>query len=94
MKSFGAGNIPDNMIPTIQELSDLGIPVLIGVSHPGAGMNSEYAVGDAPLRAGAVLTGNMLTHTALIKLRILQNRGWSLDKIKREMPTSYHGEVG
>lgn len=94
MKSFGGGNIPDNIIPTIAELSTLGIPVLIGVSHPGAGMNAEYVVGDAPLQAGAVPTGNMLTHTALVKLRILQNRGLSLEKIKREMPTSYYGEVG
>lgn len=94
MKSFGAGNIPDDIVPAIKELSDMGIPVLIGASHPGAGMNSEYAVGEAPLEAGAVPTGNMLTHTALIKLRMLQNRGWSLDKIKREMPVSYYGEVG
>lgn len=94
MKSFGAGNIPDNIIPTIQELSALGVPVLIGASHPGAGMNSEYVVGDAPIKAGAVPTGNMLTPTALIKLRILQNRGLSLEKLKREMPTSYYGEVG
>lgn len=90
MKSFGAGNIPENIIPAIKELSDLGIPVLIGASHPGAGMNSEYVVGEAPLEAGAVPTGNMLTHTALIKLRILQHRGWSLEKIKREMPVSYY----
>lgn len=94
MKSFGGGNIPDNIVPAITELSALGIPVLIGVSHPGAGMNSEYAVGDAPIKAGAVPTGNMLTHTALIKLRILQNRDVPLEKIKREMPTSYYGEVG
>lgn len=94
MKSFGAGNIPDNVIPAIKTLSDLGIPVLIGASHPGAGMNSEYVVGEAPLEAGAVPTGNMLTHTALIKLRMLQQRGWSLNRIKREIPTSYFGEVG
>lgn len=94
MKSFGAGNIPENIIPAIKELSNLGIPVLIGASHPGAGMNSDYVVGKEPLDAGAVPTGNMLTHTALIKLRILQNKGYSLDRIKREMPVSYYGEVG
>lgn len=94
LKSFGAGNIPDNIIPTIQELSARGIPVLIGASHPGAGMSPEYVVGEAPLVAGAVPTGNMLTHTALIKLRILLNRGLSLEKIKQEMPISYYGEVG
>lgn len=94
MKSFGAGNIPDNIIPAIEKLSSLDIPVLIGASHPGAGMNSDYAVGKAPLDAGAVPTGNMLTHTALIKLRMLQNKGYSLDRIKREMPISYYGEVG
>ncbi len=94
MKSFGAGNIPDNIISAIRELSSLGVPVLIGASHPGAGMNPDYAVGEAPIRAGAVPTGNMLAHTALIKLRILQNRGYSLEKIKREIPISYYGEVG
>ncbi len=94
MKSFGAGNIPDNIISAIKELSDLGIPVLIGASHPGAGMNSDYVVGKAPLDAGAVPTGNMLTHAALIKLRMLQNRGYALNRIKREMPISYYGEVG
>lgn len=94
LKSFGAGNIPDNIVPVIQQLSGLGIPVLIGVSHPGAGMSPEYAVGEAPLRAGAVPTGNMLTHTALIKLRILQNRRWDLEQIKQGMPISYYGEVG
>lgn len=94
MRSFGAGNIPRNIIPAIEELSQLGVPVIIGASHPGAGMNTEYIVGQEPIDAGAVPTGNMLTHSALIKLRILQKRGFPLDKIKREMPVSYQGEVG
>jgi L-asparaginase/Glu-tRNA(Gln) amidotransferase subunit D len=94
MRSFGAGNIPDDLISAIEELNAIGIPVLIGVSYPGAGMNPKYVVGDAPIKAGAIPTGNMLTHTALIKLRMLQNKGLSLEEIKQEMPKDYYGEVG
>lgn len=94
MRSFGAGNIPDDLIAAIEEFNSMDIPVLIGVSYPGAGMNPKYVVGDAPIKAGAIPTGNMLTHTALIKLRILQNKGLSLEEIKEEMPKDYYGEVG
>jgi L-asparaginase len=94
MKGFGAGNVPDDIIPAIQRLSALGIPVLIGASHPGAGMNSGYAVGAAPVEAGAMQTGNMLSHTALIKLRWLQHRGLSFEELRQEMPKPYYGEVG
>ena len=60
MSGFGAGNIPDRLIPFIKSARELGKPVFVYTScDTGAADMGIYSVGAAPLEAGAKPAGDM-----------------------------------
>jgi len=60
MSGFGAGNVPDRLIPFIRMAKDNGKPVFVYTScDTGAADMGIYSVGAAPLEAGAFPAGDM-----------------------------------
>ena len=60
MSGFGAGNVPDNLLPFIKEANSYGKPVFVYTScDTGAADMGIYSVGLAPLQAGARPAGDM-----------------------------------
>jgi L-asparaginase len=83
LKSFGAGNVPDerlySFIPLIKEaVREKAIPVIITSQFPAnSTLNTEYAPGLAAKKAGAIATGNMTSAAAATKFR------WVLAQVNR-----------
>ncbi len=60
MSGFGAGNIPDRLLPIIRSANEQGKPVFVYTScDTGAADMGIYSVGAAPLEAGAKPAGDM-----------------------------------
>jgi len=60
MGGFGAGNIPDRLLPFIKKTRSYGKPVYVYTNcDTGAADMGIYAVGAAPLDAGANSAGDM-----------------------------------
>ena len=54
---------------------------------------SEYAAGSALARAGVISGSDMTAEAALAKLYYLFSRGYSVEKVKREMQRNLRGEM-
>ena len=60
MSGFGAGNVPDRLLPFIRSAREKGKPVFVYTScDTGAADMGIYSVGAAPLEAGAKPAGDM-----------------------------------
>lgn len=60
MSGFGAGNVPDRLLPFIKSAREQGKPVFVYTScDTGAADMGIYSVGAAPLEAGAKPAGDM-----------------------------------
>jgi len=100
LKSPGEGNVPNegpgNFIPLIKKLtSKFKIPVVIASRFVGGSTGgAHYAVGSAPLKAGAVAAYDT-THVAVeVKVRWLLSLGiTSTTKMRKALAHSYCGEV-
>jgi len=69
ISAYGAGNIQDRLIPHIRKASEKGKPVLVVTNCLlGAADMGIYAVGSAPLEAGAISAGDLTKETAMQKL--------------------------
>jgi len=69
ISAFGAGNVQDRLIPYIEEAEEEGMPVLVVTNCLlGAADMGIYAVGSAPLEAGAMSAGDMTMESAIQKL--------------------------
>lgn len=67
--AYGAGNVQDRLVPHIKAATEKGKPVLVVTNcQLGAADMGIYAVGSAPLEAGAISAGDMTVETATQKL--------------------------
>ncbi|MFH1317329.1 MAG: asparaginase domain-containing protein [Candidatus Woesearchaeota archaeon] len=78
--SFGAGNIPDELLPFIKKARQNDKPVIVYTDClTGAADMGIYAVGATPLEAGATSAGNMtfkaLAQKAMYICGVVQNEG-------------------
>jgi len=74
LQSFGAGNVPTygdySFIPLIKKATDKRKPVVIASQFPGhSARDSIYETGVEAHKAGGILTGNMTSAAAVVKLR-------------------------
>jgi L-asparaginase len=78
LSGFGAGNIPDRLLPLIIEAKKLGKPVFVYTScDSGAADMGIYSVGAAPLDAGAKPAGDMTLQALGQKLMYATGRATS-----------------
>jgi len=67
--AYGAGNIQDRLVPHIENATRAGKPVLVVTNcQLGAADMGVYAVGSAPLKAGAISAGDLTMEAATQKL--------------------------
>ena len=67
--AYGAGNVQDRLVPHIEKATELGKPVLVVTNcQLGAADMNVYAVGSAPLKAGAISAGDMTMEAGIQKL--------------------------
>ena len=78
--AYGAGNVQDRLVPHIQKASEKGKPVLVVTNcQLGAADMGIYAVGSAPLKAGAISAGDMTMEAAVQKLMFAVGRANSTE---------------
>lgn len=78
MSGFGAGNVPDRLLPFIREARKNGKPVFVYTScDTGAADMGIYSVGAAPLEAGAKPAGDMTLESLGQKLMYAIGRATS-----------------
>ncbi len=80
LQSFGAGNVPSDLLRVIVRATNLHKPVLITSQFAAnSTLHSPYEPGHAAVEAGAIATGNMTTACAVAKLR------WVLARVDRKI---------
>lgn len=94
LKAFGAGNIPDQLIPALQRANKLHIPVII-LSQCSQGMTQMqlYQVGYQTLEAGAIPGGDMTLEVTVAKLMWVLAYTKDLKEIKKVFSISLAGEM-
>lgn len=110
IQTLGAGNVanrdPYNFIPFVEHATEAGIPVIITSQYPPApGSHTIYDTAMAPLRHGAIHTGNMTQSAAVTKFRwvlaqidqMQKGRPWpnarKLEMVAQMMAEDYVGEL-
>ncbi len=86
---FGAGNVQDRLNPHIKRATERGKPVFVVTNCLlGAADMGIYAVGSAPLQAGAISAGDLTMKTAIQKLMFAVGRA-NQDQIHGQERVSY-----
>jgi len=102
MGGFGAGNIPDRLIPFIRQVIESWKPVFVYTTcDTGAADMGIYSVGSAPLEAGAKPSGDMTLEAMGQKLMYALGRAneeglTKDDKLKfvsSIIKTTYNGDI-
>ena len=102
MSGFGAGNIPDRLLPFIRLATKNEKPVFVYTScDTGAADMGIYSVGAAPLEAGAKSAGDMtleaLGQKAMYAIGRARNEGLTgldkLDFIESIIKKPYNGDI-
>jgi len=97
LETYGVGNGPDRdagFIAALEEATARGV-VIVDCTQclEGTVDLSEYATGAALARAGVISGYDMTAEAALTKLYYLFSRGYSPQKVKREMVKDLRGEL-
>ncbi len=97
LEAYGVGNGPDQDRAFIDALADAtkrGV-VIVDCTQCLSGTVDlhEYAAGSALARAGVISGYDMTAEAALAKLYVLLGRGYSPERVKREMQHDLRGEM-
>ena len=97
LETYGVGNGPDRddlFIAALAEATGRGV-VIVDCTQclEGTVDLTEYAAGSALARAGVISGFDMTAEAALTKLYSLLSRGWSPQRVKREMQRDLRGEM-
>ncbi len=95
LKSFGAGNVPDGLIPVIAEAVSRRFPIVVATKFVGGNtLMGIYEVGKKALDAGAIPAGDMTESMTYVKLMwALEQDCKTLDRLKKLISTSFVGEI-
>jgi L-asparaginase len=97
LEAYGVGNGPDQdaaFIAALSEATARGVVVVDCTQCLEGTVNlGEYATGTALAGAGVISGFDMTAEAALAKLYYLFSRGWSADRVKREMQRDLQGEL-
>jgi L-asparaginase len=94
LEGYGPGNVPEWLLPCIEDLTKKQIPVVIlsqcrnGIPHM-----QLYEVGANTLKAGAISGGDMTVEAAVTKLMWILAETQDMDMIKKVFRTNISGEV-
>jgi L-asparaginase len=97
LEAYGVGNGPDHddaFLAALTEATSRGV-IIVDCTQclEGTVDLSEYAAGSALARAGVISGFDMTAEAALAKLYYLFSRGYSVQKVKREMQRNLRGEM-
>lgn len=97
LETYGVGNGPDRdreFIAALQEATDRGV-VIVDCTQclEGTVDLGEYTAGSALAQAGVISGYDMTAEAALTKLYYLFGRGYSAERVKREMVKNLRGEL-
>lgn len=97
LEAYGVGNGPDHddaFLAALAEAASRGV-VIVDCTQclEGTVDLSEYAAGSALARTGVISGFDLTAEAALAKLYYLFSRGYSPDKVKREMQRNLRGEL-
>ena len=97
LETYGVGNGPDkdeDFLAALKEASDRGVVIVDCTQCLEGTVNlSEYETGSALARSGVISGFDMTAEAALTKLYYLFSRGYSPDRVKREMQRDLRGEM-
>jgi L-asparaginase len=97
LEAYGVGNGPDKdsaFVAALQEATRRGVVIVDCTQCLEGTVNlHEYATGSALARAGVISGFDMTAEAALAKLYVLFGRGYSPEKVTREMQTDLRGEM-
>jgi L-asparaginase len=97
LEAYGVGNGPDHdaaFLHALTEATERGV-VIVDCTQclQGSVDLHEYAAGSALARAGVISGFDMTTEAALAKLYYLFSRGYTPERVKREMQRDVAGEM-
>lgn len=96
MRTYGAGNAPDNdpdFLGMLAEASERGV-VIVNITQCGKGsVSASYATGLALREAGVVPGVDMTLEAALTKLGVLLGQDLSPEEVRARMTVSQAGEL-
>ena len=97
LEAYGIGNGPDqnrDFLAALEEATARGV-VIVDCTQclEGTVDLGEYATGTALARAGVISGYDLTAEAALAKLYYLFRRGYSADRVKKEMVRDLRGEV-
>lgn len=88
LEGYGAGNIQNRLVPSIEKAAKAGKPILVVAScrncRQEASDKGFYEVGLSPLKAGAISAGNMTLEAATQKLMYAMGKANSEEYIGEE----------
>ncbi len=96
IEGFGSGNVPiyeNSLLPTIKKIVKDGITVVITTQCPYGQAEPVYEVGKKIIEAGALSGYDMTSEAAVTKLMWILGHTKDPEEIKRELYTSYTGEI-
>lgn len=93
LNSYGAGNVPEILLPTIRKAVSCDIPVIITTQCAEGSTRLIYEAGYAALKAGAVSAFDMTPEAATSKLMWVMAQTHDMPEIGRMMQTNYCGEI-
>ena len=97
LETYGVGNGPDkdeDFLAALKEATNRGVVIVDCTQCLEGTVNlSEYETGSALARSGVISGFDMTAEAALTKLYYLFSRGYSADRVKREMQRDLRGEV-
>ncbi len=94
LKSFGTGNVPDDLIPVIKEATTRGFPVVVATQFIGGKtLMGVYEPGQKALDAGAIPAGDMTSPMTYLKLMWALKQSGDLSELKKLMAADIVGEI-
>lgn len=94
LQAFGAGNVPDQLVPVLKQANKLHIPIVV-LSQCSQGITQMqlYQVGFQTLEEGAIPGNDMTLEAAVTKLMWILAYTKDMKKIKQLFSTNLAGEV-
>ncbi len=96
IEGFGSGNVPiyeNSLLPTIKKIVKDGTTVVITTQCPYGQAEPVYEVGKKIIEAGALSGYAMTSEAAVTKLMWILGHTTDPEEIKKELYTSYVGEI-